>query len=371
MQMLLSVSARTLGDLYHATSLGSALSILRTGMLGLSTGRLTEVEDKHQRGNLYFASFTRSRVGGYHFDFGYKTNTVILTIDGTALSHNNKIVPVDYFSGEKRKTEAEERLISNKPSIEVLNFIKRVDILQKPNAQERGIASLVLQLKKQGIPYSFYANSQDWMQRRGEYYPTEMTAAKPKNSVGDKYTYSDLFRLYKVLRTDIADLDPKTRELCYDAARYGRDALIQGFFNARSAKGTGALRDLTHKVAKLLDRNGIHSPADFNKYIADRYKVYEREVERKKYLSIAERSANSIINLMTTPTSELSEEERSWLSPKFDDMLDTKISYYLGHYVEDFGHTPVTRRAYELLRMDKLDAKTVLDKIRQLHGTLS
>lgn len=83
------------------------------------------------------------------------------------------------------------------------------------------------------------------MQRRSEYYPTEMFAAKPKKSIGDKYTYADLFRLYKVLRTDIADLDPKTRELCYDAARYGRDALIQGFFNARSAKGTSALRDST------------------------------------------------------------------------------------------------------------------------------
>lgn len=72
---------------------------------------------------------------------------------------------------------------------------------------------------------------------------------------------------------------------------------------------------------------------------------------------------------MTKPTSELSEEDLSWLNQKFDDMLDTKVSYYLSHYVEDFGHTPITRRAYELLGMVKLDTKAVLDKIRQLHGT--
>ena len=80
MKTLLSLSAKAVGVLYHATTKENAISILRSGNLILATGRAVGVEEKLQSDAIYFASFTRSRTGKYHYGTdGSKTNTVILS----------------------------------------------------------------------------------------------------------------------------------------------------------------------------------------------------------------------------------------------------------------------------------------------------
>ena len=92
MEVLISLSAKSLGDLYHSTSLNSFLKMIKSGMFGLTTGRAQTNEQGLQAGYSFFGSFTRSRNGGYHRD---KSNCVMLTFDGTRLSNTYKFAPVD------------------------------------------------------------------------------------------------------------------------------------------------------------------------------------------------------------------------------------------------------------------------------------
>ena len=129
MKIIISRSGKALGDLYHKTSKSNAVDILRSGMLMLATGRVTGLEDALQSNYIYFASLTRSRTGSYHYgEDGSKTDDIMFTLDGTALSNRYPIKPVDYWSGNpvNSRKEAEERLLSDKRDIPIIKYIKHL-----------------------------------------------------------------------------------------------------------------------------------------------------------------------------------------------------------------------------------------------------
>ena len=370
-----SLSSKQLGLLYHATSKENALQILRTGDLILSTGRAIGVESKLQSDSIYFASLTRSRVGAYHYgEDGSKTNRVIFTLDGTALSQRYKIKPVDYWhdSPTSTRSEAEERLLSDKRQIPITKYIKRVDFIvpaienikdPKVLAQRgKGLSSLVFECKKSGIPYAFYTDARDWSRKLNAYSPLNLLPASSRPTYVDTYDYKELRQILEALRRDPKDLNGKTDAKLLDLCRHPDQAYVTYTNNTRVA--SGPIMVIMNKISRLLKRLGIKDAHDFNAYLKSKYDEVNKRETRDKYKVTAEGVAESLIRLMTVPRAKLQEKDLMYLDPKYDDLSDTKISYYLDQYVQDFGHTPITQKAYTLLNANSLNTHSVLSEVR-------
>ena len=380
MKILLSTSAKNLGLLYHKTSISVTVEILRSGDFLLAAGGFNSVESRHQAKSLFFASLTRSRTGKYHYgEDGSKTGQVILTLDGNRLSDKYKIKPVDYWmdSAANVRKEAEERLLSNERVIHIRKYIKRIDIIvpahlmyngkytgtkERLNSEGRGLSTIVMLAKKFKIPYSFYHDTKSWSVKRNEFYPTSMLPARTKKN-NNEFDYIRLSLLLKALTTDPEDFDKDMEELC----RYPTEAWVT--FNNNTTTTTGAAsRALVDKISRVLKRLGVEGADGFKAALESKYKAAAKHRTRAEGLKRADIVAKSVINLLTAPSDSWTAEERSWLDPRFEGMTDTKLSYYLERAVEDYGHSPLTKRAFEALKASgarfPLDVNNVLDIIR-------
>ena len=316
-KLFITLSQKQIGDLYHYTKKDALLAILRSGKIGLSTGRARGSELEHQGNKNFFASFTRSRFGGYHYDEGgkvshYGDTSIMVTLDGTKLSNTYKIIPVDYWGHRgnlgkdfDRTKEVEERLISNKSEIDILKFIKKIDFIQSANAMvqetygfdrgtwkkvenerlEQKLGSIILQLKKNKIPYEFYNSMDDWARKRGAYsYIGPKKVHTDKSVRSQHYGYEQIKSLLECFSDKPYErLSEDAQAICRNASTYPRD--IAGIFNEyennRKPGSDQVKRAIALKIANAMQRLNINSQSDAGKFIAAKYEVY-RDAERKK-----------------------------------------------------------------------------------------
>lgn len=349
MRILISISAKQVGELYHKTTKQALLKILRSGKLELSTGRGTSVEYKLTGEKNFFASLTRSRFGGYHFREGGRTSNygsdVLITIDGSALSNREKIVPVDYW-GNRGSTEdhaangkeVEERLVSNKPEVMILKYIKRVDfiqnavhgrietygmdkgkfILQENEQQARAIGSILLQLKKHSIKYGFFDNMKDWAMRRGEF---SYTGPKEVSVVGktegysraSKNSYKSVVALLEALNDKpYEQLSRDAQDICNQVYRYPNDvsAKFNDYDNYRKPEADPTMRAICMKITRVMQRRGFSTVNEAGKFMADKMDAHYKSETKRDNAEKASFAAPLIVEALTKPRNEWPEEAK-------------------------------------------------------------
>lgn len=353
MRIQISLSAKSLGDLYHATDKRALLKILRSGKLAMSTGRAITAENKLQGQKNFFASFTRSRFGGYHFNEGghpsiYGDTKVLITLDGTALSNREKIVPVDYWQHRKetadwaqRGKEFEERLVSDKAEVPILKYIKRVDLIQaavhgkvQTYGAEQGkfsveendrfqmlLGSIVLQLKKHKIPYSFYNSVADWSYKRSPYtYTGPKDIAPITERVGrSSYSFKDMSALIEALSDKPYEkLSEKARKICSQMYTYPNDiaSVLNDYENYRKPDASPIFRNLALKIARMLKRLNLGSHLEVQKYLANKADVHYKAERKRDEEERADMAAPLIIAALTLPIDEWPSHKNAWLNPK-------------------------------------------------------
>jgi len=369
MKIIVSLSAKQVGILYHSTNKQALLKILRSGNLALSTGRAMMVEGLHQGSKNFFASLTRSRFGGYHYREGGKRslfgNTqVMITLDGTRLSDREKILPVDYWNkrGETDKVfdnskEVEERLISNKSEIPILKYIKRVDLIQPATDSEietygvdigklkrrendslsHMLGSIILQLKKHKIPYGFYDSMDDWAKQRNEYTyigPKDVAKENGYNGYVSKYSYKDLISLIECLSdTPYAQMSPSAQKRCYDLYNHPRDieAAFNDYENARKPDANATMRAVANKLARVLQRKGFTSKTQAGEFIRAKTQAHFDQERKKDLAKTASEAAPLIVAALTLPMSEWPTHKNHYIDPKsvFGEITD-RFGYMYG-----------------------------------------
>ncbi len=353
MKLIISLSAKQVGTLYHYTNKTALLKILRSGKLALSTGRGMSVEGQHQGSKNFFASLTRSRFGGYHFrEKGhtsiYENTAVMITLDGDALSNREKLVPVDYWQHRgvadpeaDRSKEVEERLISNKSEIPILKYIKRIDLVQrgvlgeletygfdkgkfklKPNeAHQFALGSIVLQLKKLKIPFAFYDNMDDWAKKRGEYTyigPKDVSVTEPRG-YPSKHSYKDMEALVECLsELPYEKLSKQAQERCTQAWRYPTDidAIFNDYENFRKPDASAMMRPLALKIARQMQRRGFTTKKQAGAWLANKAKTYYDAIEKQERDKRNKETADLIAAALTKPLAEWPEHKNNWIAPK-------------------------------------------------------
>lgn len=353
MQILISLSAKQVGTLYHYTGKAAILKILRSGKLALTTGRGMLVEHKHQSGKNYFASFTRSRFGGYHFHENghtsvYEDTSVMITVDGNKLSHHNKIVPIDYWekrgsTADDRSKEYEERLVSNDAEIPFLHTIQRIDFIQRAvhgeketygfdkgkfelkenDRHQRQIGSIILQLKKHKIPYAFYDSMSDWARKRNSYSyigPKNVdVGAKSRSGYAGARSYKHLLALIDAVSDKpYVKMSKEAQKIADQVYQYPTDidAVFNEYENNRKPDANPTLRKVALKLATAMQRKGFQTKQEAGKYIANKADAQRKHEAHKRQEAEAAEAAPLIIAALTLPIEEWPDSPKSWIAPK-------------------------------------------------------
>jgi hypothetical protein len=309
MEILVSLSAKSLGDIYHSTSLNSFLKILRSGMFGLTTGRAQANEQNLQSGYSFFGSFTRSRAGQYHHD---KSNCVMLTFDGTKLSNKYKFASVDYWRGHKRnqRTEAEERLLSDKSELPILSYLKRVDIVTNGNPDKTtaawyGLASVESYLKRHKIPFAYYPDMKSWTFKRGAFTPVgTKSVGKQRKSNVDQFDYEELRQFLSMLVDPCEAMDAKTLKQC--DLIYGRDTqelvyvqrAMSVFDSTRDPNQPAPVRTISTKITRTMKYLNLSSAEDVSKFVKAKYEPYLLKIQTEDRIKTANAVADRLVRLL-------------------------------------------------------------------------
>ena len=91
--------------LYHSTSIFALEQILKSNKFNLSTdlGTGSDVSLDKNRNKFFYFSTTRHKLGGFSLD--PTEGSVMIVLDGRALSNNFSGKPVDYWGPEFRKID--------------------------------------------------------------------------------------------------------------------------------------------------------------------------------------------------------------------------------------------------------------------------
>lgn len=323
------------------------LNILRSGKLSLALAKGIESEQPHSAGKNYFASFTRSRFGGYHWGEDgsssiYSNTEVLITVNGNLLSEKYKFVPVDFFKsrGEildendrysNAKKEVEERLVSNKPEIDFLKAITKVDFIQKSvqgevvkwgsdagkfkiienKKHKELLGSLILQLKLLKIPYNFYDSVKDWTKKLSYSYIGKKDVEKSKIKESSNYDKSE----YKQMTVLLECLNDTKYSNMSEEAKHYADEIHRNTDNeniiyivGRNSKPNSepALRNLALKLSRIINSKfnfgAIHKLAqNISDFISNKVSSYYGAELGSKKNRLGAYNAKSFILALTTP----------------------------------------------------------------------
>lgn len=156
--------------LFHFTSPKNALSIVGSGDFHLSIAS-GSVEEQFSKEKLFFLSTTRTLSN----IFATRTNggsEVLFVLDANKIRARNKVVPVDFWQNGGEYSEAEERIVSDKPTIPIAGIIKEIHCNTGINEESRiksngmFLRSLAIQARKKNIPIYMYGSKKDMLSRR-------------------------------------------------------------------------------------------------------------------------------------------------------------------------------------------------------------
>lgn len=109
---------------FHSTNIDSAINILKSDSIALSFSSKTAIEYDFGGGRAFFLSTSRSKMGVFA-----SAKDITLHLNGRALSRNFAGRPVDYFGGDTFTDEMEDRIVTNKPTIDNFSkYITRIDV---------------------------------------------------------------------------------------------------------------------------------------------------------------------------------------------------------------------------------------------------
>lgn len=146
MKLQISLSATPI--LYHITNVRAAAFIAQKNRFELKPADGTEVEQELQGKASYYLSTARHRTAGYTLQ-NLGTNSVIFTLNGTALATKYKIKSVDYWAGlyqhegqemhNRERMESEDRVLSTEPYIEnIQRYVTEIHAFRGTTVTEMG-----------------------------------------------------------------------------------------------------------------------------------------------------------------------------------------------------------------------------------------
>jgi hypothetical protein len=161
---------------YHGTSSGNTVDMLRDNRFRLSPGIGRASDQAINRGKFYFLAVSRVKKSGYEQTIG--TGRTMLVLDGRKLNQRYKGVSVDYWGRDPemmrkknqvqywlRSDENEDRILSDKPYIpNARNYIKEIHIWlgDDPINDYYSEVYTTLNKIKGKIPVYYYWNKQDY-----------------------------------------------------------------------------------------------------------------------------------------------------------------------------------------------------------------
>lgn len=156
--------------LYHYTRLNGLTEILKTGEFRLTPDLGTDVEKvNRQKDKIYYGSFSRSRVGRYHYPIvDVQQGATIIVVDGRKLQADGYTgAPMDYWGwGGNQNDEMEDRVYSKQSTIpNFLKYIREVHILvsdQDTTARDNAVRAARLAyrtLTQRGISVYVYSSA--------------------------------------------------------------------------------------------------------------------------------------------------------------------------------------------------------------------
>ena len=276
--------------LYHTTSTGAVVGILRTDRFELKPSEGTHVEEGI-KAHTYYLSTARTLMSKYLRANDYPGYS-ILVLDGRKLAANLKGAPVDYWGPDMRMNgenfESEDRIFSDSPFIEQAHkYITAVHSLIDPvKLQERdrqNLFQLQLKARLRKIPIFFYDNRKAFSlldERRAitlnkeALDPKELPERKTDlNSLSDwlalwempKSVYEKLSRLPE-REQESRGLTSRMHRCAYLATSYPMDvgSFISDLFNAKSIPyGTaGKERETLDRLIAVMRKNKL-TPKQF------------------------------------------------------------------------------------------------------------
>lgn len=325
MEVLVSLSAKRLGDLYHYTSIDSFLAMLSSGTVTLSSGRAQNVEETFQGKYSFFLSLTRSRTGDYHVG---KKDAIMLTFDGDKLSNKYKFASVDYWGGRahKRRSEAEERLLSDQVELPILGYLKQVDLIHssagvrmvgfEPGPKDKtnvgyGLVKIESFLKRNKIPYEFYPDMKSWIIKRGQYTPiAPKSVGRKTRTRGSGSSYEILKGFLSILQDPVEKMDRKTKDRFVDIGAHARNwsdltMLLMEYRDALYPSGVhAAIAQVGRKISGTMRHLGIKTDDQVYEFIKAKYETYENAKRETEFLTKGNACAKSIIRLLDASISD-------------------------------------------------------------------
>lgn len=271
-QQLIDLHEAT-ANLYHVTSLWSAVQIAKDNEFALTFAPATPADSKSKK-RAFYMSCSRLPFGGYSMGYTYHKNTAAtLQLDGIKLSQRYRIVPVAYwgsdydkleFDKRRRYDENEDRIESDQPYIEdAIRYIKcchvYVPVEHMNNDFEHGHLIELSKVKLfKVLYYTDFAAFKLLDTRRAS---TELPEGRPHLAVPEPYTRHGSDGTFEDVKKTVAWLehpeDPANRDYFDKRAHYHDfiNACRCDLHNIRSYK-THESQALLAQFAKLLSKYG-------------------------------------------------------------------------------------------------------------------
>lgn len=147
--------------LYHFTNTANAGRIIQDNRFFLSMASAAESDEDINKSHLFYLSLTRTRSNA----FADKAHGVMFEMDGRALESRYKLAPVDYW-GDHKYSEAEERILTDKPNIPATPFIIAVHVNLDRNDDGKYLRDLVLACTRRKVSIFAYDNQKDMISMR-------------------------------------------------------------------------------------------------------------------------------------------------------------------------------------------------------------
>jgi hypothetical protein len=175
--------------------------------------------------------------------------------------------------------------------------------LVKNEFLEHAIGSILLQLKKRKIPYSFYNTMRDWALKRNEfsYSGAKGVSIDTRRSYSLKHTTRALTDIIEALSDKpYAEMGRGAQELCYNIRNHPRDidGALNDVANSRKPDSDPYARKLSTKIARMTKRKGLTNNAEIGAYIANKYETHATEEARATNRKKSVGAATEIMDML-------------------------------------------------------------------------
>lgn len=264
--------------LYHRTELDNALNILKTNEFKLTPNLGTSSDQLHKE--VYYLSTSRTPGNEYNFVSKDTEWAALLKLDGDKLAQRFKGNPVDYWGQLKRRSEAEDRVVSKNPKIpNARDYILEIHFMVIPESKHMGGSKMEwyrLQLYKTAkqleIPVFVYNNPKDFKllnKPNAIPYKPVFKIEEPKFSA--RYPRKP-FQIWWEFITAKSEKD--LSKMAYRRLNYKGDFVTQFMADIHNYKKDADYRDSMDTLIKKLRSLGIKNADEFYEWV---YKKFEQE----------------------------------------------------------------------------------------------